>query len=135
MIFSSVLIKVTKHLIYKYGKSEINYNCFKQLRYRAQCQIDKAKKNFFKGKLENKNYDSKSLWSTLKELSLPSKKSNTSACTNIGLKIDNNICFDKLNVAEAFNKFYTSVASKLVEKLPLPFHKFGKKFCHCILCC
>ena len=36
--------------------------------------------------------------------------------------------FDKLNVAEAFNKFYTSVASKLVEKLPLPFHKFGKNF-------
>ena len=49
-------------------------------------------------------------------------------CTNIGLNIDGNICFDRLKVAETFNRFYTSVASKLVQKLPSPFYKYGKNF-------
>jgi hypothetical protein len=48
----------------------------------------------------------------------PSKK-QTSSASNIGLTIDNEICFEKTKVAEKFNDFFTSVASALVMKLPL----------------
>ena len=58
---------------------------------------------------------------------MPSKK-RTSSSGNIGLKIDGELSFDKLKVDEKFNSFYTTVASKLVEKLPQSFNKFGKIF-------
>ena len=59
---------------------------------------------------------------------MPSKKNNSSSCQSIGLNIDGVLCFDKLNVAETFNKFYTTVASSLVSKLPRPSFKYGKDF-------
>ena len=40
----------------------------------------------------------------------------------------NDICFDKQKVSEKFNDFYTTVASKLVEKLPRSLYRYGKKF-------
>ena len=57
---------------------------------------------------------------------MPSKKVKTSTST-LGLKIYNEVCFDKATCAQKFNEFYTSVASKLVEKLPKSHNKFGKK--------
>ena len=67
----------------------------------------------------------KSLWRSLKDLGMPSKKGKGSAST-IGLKIDGELCFEKIYVAEKFNSFYTTVASKLVERLPESVNKFGK---------
>ena len=58
---------------------------------------------------------------------MPSKKGKSSS-GNIGLKIDDELSVDKLKVAEKFNSFYTTVAPKLVEKLPQSFNKFGKNF-------
>ena len=86
--------------------------------------ISNAKRNFVKSTIESNN--SKSIWDTLKSLGLPSKKCQAS--TNIGLKINDEISFDKLSVAEKFNSFYTSVASKLVEKLPKCTNKFNSSF-------
>ena len=74
-----------------------------------------------------KKHTSKSLWQSLKDLGMPSKKGKASS-GNIGLKIDGELSFDKLTFAEKFNSFYTIVASKLVEKLPQSFNKFGKNF-------
>ena len=45
---------------------------------------------------------------------------------NIGLQIDGELCFDKSIIAERFNSFYSTVAPKLVEKLPERLNKFGK---------
>ena len=58
---------------------------------------------------------------------MPSKKGKASS-VNIGLQIDDKLSFDKLKVAEKFNSFYTTIASKLVAKLPQSFKKFGKNF-------
>jgi len=44
------------------------------------------------------------------------------------LNIDSEVCFDKLKVAEKFNSFYTSVASKVVEKMPKCVKKYCKSF-------
>ena len=49
------------------------------------------------------------------------------AASSIILNIEGEICFDKLTVAEKFNSFYTTVASKLVEKFHRRVSKFGKK--------
>ena len=58
---------------------------------------------------------------------MPSKKGKASS-VSIGLNSDGERCFDKCVVAEKFNSFYTTVASKLVEKLPKSENKFGKQF-------
>ena len=58
---------------------------------------------------------------------MQSKKDKASS-GNIGFKIVGESSFDKLKVAEKFNSFYTTFASKLVEKLPQSFNKFGKNF-------
>ena len=45
-----------------------------------------------------------------------------------GLKIDDKVSFDRRIIAEKFNSFYTTVASKLVQKLPKGLNQFGKQF-------
>ena len=71
-------------------------------------------------------HDSKSLLKTLKTMGLPSKKSESSK--SVGLKINDEICFDPLKVAEKFNTFFSTVASSLIEKLPNCSGTFGKSF-------
>jgi hypothetical protein len=112
---------------YKSDKSAENFELFKLLRNKCKCLIDTAKENFFTESLEANKNDSKSLWSILKNLGLPSKK-GLSSSSNICLNIDGNICFDKEIIADSFNHFYTTVASKLVDKLPTCVLKFGKSF-------
>ena len=109
---------------YKIDKTEENLTAFRNLRNKTQSAISSAKKNYFKYVLEENKNNSKSVWQTLKKLGLPSKKSQPAS--NIGLKIGDNLCFEKLNVAEKFNSFYTTVASKLVEKLPFSSNIFGE---------
>ena len=89
--------------------------------------IYQAKKEYFKAKIESENKDSKLLWQSLRDLGMPSKKLKTSTST-YGIKIDNEICFDKATCAQKLNEFYTTVASNLVEKLQKSLNKFGKKF-------
>jgi len=57
------------------------------------------------------------VWQHLKQIGLPSNK-GSSTKTNITLKINDNVCFYKKIISETFNHLYTTVASKLVEKLP-----------------
>ena len=42
------------------------------------------------------------------------------------MKINDEICFDPLKIAEKFNSFFSTTASSLVEKLPNCSGKFGK---------
>ena len=58
---------------------------------------------------------------------MPSKKGKASS-VNIGLNIGGEVCFEKGAVAEKFNSFYTTVASKLVEELTKSVNKFGRQF-------
>ena len=59
-------------------------------------------------------------------MGLPSKKTESSK--SIGLKINEEIWFDTLKVAEKFNSFFSTIASSLVEKLPNCSGKFGKSY-------
>ena len=59
---------------------------------------------------------SSKLWKILKNMGLHNKSQNKTQ--NIGLKIGDEVNFDKAKVADHFNEYLTSIASKLVEKLP-----------------
>jgi hypothetical protein len=126
-ILQSISERDKAFYLYKRDKSEENFNSFKQLRNKTQSMILNAKQNYFTDTLEENKSDSKSLWKALKNLGLPSKKTNSSS-SSIGLNINGVISFNKLHVAEKFNSFYVNVASNLVKKLPSPVFKFGKNF-------
>lgn len=55
-----------------------------------------------------------------------SSKKGKASSVSIGLNIDGEVCFDKGVVGEKFNSFYTTVASKLVEKLPINVNKLER---------
>ena len=61
------------------------------------------------------------------DLGMPSKKGNASSGI-IGLRIDVELYFDKLKVAEKFNLFDTTIVLNLAEKLPQSFNRLGKNF-------
>ena len=86
--------------------------------------IKSAKRDYFHSKINESKGNPKSLWKTLKLLGHFEK--NKSTC-KIGLKIDDEVCFNEKLVAESFNNFFTTVASDLVKKLPLPSNEFGKE--------
>ena len=108
---------------FKSTKYECWHNLYLHLRNEVQYKTKAAKANYYEAHVEeNKNKPTK-LWQTLKSLGTSSRsKCDTK---NIGLKIDNEMCFDKLKVAEQFNMFFTTVASSLVNKLPQGTGKFG----------
>ena len=55
-------------------------------------------------------------------------KKGKGPASTIGLKIDSELCLEKVSVAEKFNSFYTTVVSKLVERLSESVNKFGESF-------
>ena len=126
-ILHSINARDRAYQTFKRDQSDQNYSVFKALRNKTQGLIYRAKKDYFKTKIENENNDSKSLWQSLTDLGMPSKKSKT-ASSNIGLKTDNEVCLDKPTCTEKFNELYTTVASNLVKKQPKSLNKFGKKF-------
>ena len=93
--------------------------CF--LRNKVQLQIKTAKQNFFENKLEESKGNPKAQWKLVKTLGY-SKKNNSKS--KIGLTVNNDVCFTEKTVAETFNRFFTSVASKLVDKLPPSTNQF-----------
>ena len=89
---------------FKSDKSDQNFIVYKECRNITQTLIYRAKKEYFKAKIESENKDSKSLWQSLTDLGMPSKKVKTSSST-LGLKFDNEVCFDKATCAEKFSEF------------------------------
>ena len=109
----------------KFGMCEF-YENYKFLRNEVQRLVRKAKVNYFTSKIEDNKNNPKNLWKSLKDVGMPSKKSGSST-SNIGLTIDGELNFDKKSVACEFNQFFTTVASKLVDKLPVGLGKFSGK--------
>ena len=63
------------------------------------------------------------MWKTLKNLGLPSK---TKSGSKINLNIDGELNSDKTDIADHFNNFYSTLAEKLVEKLPTAPNRYGE---------
>ena len=73
---------------------------------------------YFQESVADNKHKPKKLWGLLKDLG-SSNKCKTKI-TNIGLKIKETICFDKLLVATHFNNFFCNIAENLVN-----FHQLG----------
>ena len=118
------LINQRDQALHNYRKSKIadDFKHFSKLRNKVQYSIRKAKRHFDNNKIEDHKNSSSDLWKTLKSLGTSSKIKSGS--TSIGLTLD------KLKVADTFNAFFTTVANKLVSKLPKAANIFNSKFIH-----
>lgn len=102
--------------LYKRDKSEVVYREFCKLRNAVQRDIKVAKQGYFRRCVEQSKGDSGKLWRHLKSLGYGNGGAGSGKC--IVLEDDNQKVFDPASVAGIFNRFYTSVASSLVDKLP-----------------
>jgi len=105
------------HLKFRQTKNNDDYLEFKRIRNLTQRKIQSYKRNYVLNQLEENQSCSKKLWCNLKQLGMPTK--SKSGRSSIGLKVDNSndIVFDNKTVADKFNRFFCSIAAKLVEKL------------------
>ncbi len=113
------MIKVRDSYLYKFRKQGCHddYSMYCKFRNIVQREVISSKSTYFSDQIaENKN-NPKSLWKQLKQLGYKSLKSGNE---NVVLNIEGENCFSPTKVASHFNNFFTSVASKLVEKLPSP---------------
>ena len=106
---------------FRKSKSPELYKEYCSLRNRTQRLIKSAKRDFFENQVNENRFNSKALWKSLSQLGYSQKMKQK---LKIGIEIDGDICFEDSKVADEFNKFYTTVAEKLVSKLPTPRNQF-----------
>ena len=118
-------IRTRDKLLYDYKKNRSDsslYKDFCKLRNHIQRDIKCAKASYLSDKIEEHKFNPKKLWKDLKTLGY----GNKTFCKNpIVLKDDkDNLIHDSLSVASYINKFFTTVASVLVSKLPAPVNMY-----------
>ena len=121
------LIKERDKLLLEFKRSnqKSSYKQFCEIRNLIQNKVKKAKNYFHKDKVEECEGSSSQFSKTLKSIGL---SRGTPGSSKICLSEGEEIIFKNFNVANIFNNFFTSVAEKLVNKLPKrPMH-FAKQF-------
>ena len=99
----------------------IDEEIYKEVRNTVQNLIRKKKKGYFEEKLKENPANPKKLWKTLKQLGLPEKRL---PCTDVCLKVEEDLKFDPFTISELFKKLYSNLANDLVHKLPAASKKF-----------
>ena len=113
-------IKRRNNLFSRFKRDRSNgelYTEYCSQRNKVQRDIKFAKSDFFRRKLDESGNDSGRLWKQLGSLGY-SKKSGGEG--SIVLESDGSKFFSLTDVSRVFNEFYTTVAAKLVERLPSP---------------
>ncbi len=87
----------------------------------VQKEVKMAKSNYFSKQISENRNNPKSLWQHLKQLGYKAHKAGNA---NIVLNNDNENCHSPIRIANHFNDFFTTVAAKLVDKLPCPSRLF-----------
>lgn len=111
---------------FKKTKQTTDYEKFIYLRNQVRYSTEKAKSQFYVDSIAENAHQPKKLWKVLGELGSTGK--TTLKCVNIGLVINGLLCYDKWKVANHFNKFFTTVAECLVDKLPCGSGRYGPSF-------
>ena len=111
-------------LLYSFRKSgdSSTYKEYCTVRNRVQREIKLAKSSYFSEQIEENQNDPKRLWRQLKNLGYSHKQKDSAS---VVLKIDGEMCFEAKSIADHFNIFFTTVAQKLVEKLPTPTNMYS----------
>ena len=112
------LIHAREKLFIKFKKSKLHIDeeNYKKVEYQVQNLIRKKKREFYETNLRQKINKPKELWKTLKSMGLPSKAITAS---NICLKDKSQILFSGIKNCSIFKNYFSSLAQKLVSKLPL----------------
>ena len=107
------------------GNSEL-YREYCTQRNLVQRMIKDAKASYFNRSIIECGNDSSKMWRQFRSLGYKSRE------TEGGIVLEDNgdLHFNPADTANIFNKFYSSVASSLVDKLPSPSGLFGLDFCH-----
>lgn len=122
------LVQERDRMLLKFRKTKDRsfYSQYKVLRNQVQYKIKRAKAKYYQDKIEDNSKNPKKLWGFLKDLG--AGKSCSKKSCSIGLKVGDEVCFDKPTVAETFNQFFVTVAATLVNKLPSGSGKYGLNF-------
>lgn len=95
------------------SKLDLDWTSYKQLRNSVTRQIELAKRDYFNNLLKAHAQDASKLWSSIRKL-IPNKRKV--AVQEISL--DDKTFTGSLDIANCFNKFFTSVGSRLRSLLP-----------------
>ena len=88
--------------------------------------VKSARKTFLDDKAEENKNKPRELWKVFNNQLGCSQNLRTKS-HNINIISDNTLITDKLEVANHFNTFFTTIASTLVTKLPPQSGKYGKE--------
>ena len=114
----SIKVKVTRrqrdyfHKKAIKGSTSEDWASYRHFRNRVTKEITSAKASYNKRLIEESGGDHRSFWKTRKKI-LPEEENATSP----NIKIDGVVSSDKQCIANAFNKFFASAASKLMATL------------------
>ena len=106
---------------FKLTKLHVDQDLYREARNAVQNLIRKKKKAYFEEKIKANTANPKKLWKTLNKLGL---HNNRSPSSDICLKKKEGLTFDPFTIFfftyfyQVFQKFYSNLASKLVDKLP-----------------
>ena len=95
----------TRDKLYKKFKStklHVDEEIYKEARNTVQNLIRKKKKAYFEEKLKENTANPKKLWKTLKQLGLPEK---SLPCTDVCLKVEEDLKFDTFTISELFKNY------------------------------
>ena len=95
------------------SKFDLDWTSYKQLRNSVTRQIELAKRDYFNNQLKTQAQDASKLWSSIRKL-IP-KKSKVAVQE---ILLDDKTFTGSLDIANCFNKFFTSVGSRLRSLLP-----------------
>jgi hypothetical protein len=98
------------------------YQAYCKQRNIVQKLCNKAKADYFNNQTELHKNDPKKLWKQFKKLGYQQKSKSDSKMV---LSVNNENCHDDKLIANHFNSFFTTIASKLVEKLPSSTGRFS----------
>ena len=101
-----------KFLKNKSAESEEKYKNYKNLFEKLKI---KSKKNYYASLLNKYKYDTKRTWQVMKEITGKQKERSSSLLK--GIKTKQGITEKEIEIAEEFNKYFTSVGTALASKI------------------
>ena len=102
-------------------KKTILFKKYKEIRNRIVCLIRTSKRLHFRKYFEENISNPKNLWKGINEL-VSTKPSQSSV--KISLNVSNKIESNPVKLADEFNKYFTNIAQKIRQKIPLSRKRF-----------
>ena len=94
---------------------------YKLYRNQIVCLTRACKETYYQSSFENNKTNSKKIWSGIRTIL---NLKNTKANNNYSLLIDKALTTNEKDIANHFNTFFTSIAQKLVKKIPPTHNNF-----------